>query len=36
MDFTNPDRYHREAAEIAWARTLEFFATHLKGAAVRT
>ncbi len=35
MDFTNPDRYHREAAEIAWLRTLEFFATHLKTAAVR-
>jgi carboxymethylenebutenolidase len=36
MDFTNPDRYHREAAEAAWPRTLEFFAKHLKAAAVRT
>ena len=36
MDFTNPDRYHREAAEAAWPRTLEFFATHLKAAAVST
>jgi carboxymethylenebutenolidase len=34
MDFTNPDRYHEEAAKAAWPRTLEFFATHLKGAAV--
>jgi carboxymethylenebutenolidase len=35
MDFTNPDRYHREAAETAWPRTLEFFATYLKAAVVR-
>jgi carboxymethylenebutenolidase len=35
MDFTNPDRYHREAAEAAWPRTLEFFAKHLKTAGVR-
>ena len=34
MDFTNPDRYHKEASEAAWPRTVEFFATHLKGAAV--
>jgi carboxymethylenebutenolidase len=34
MDFTNPDRYHEAAAKAAWPRTLEFFATHLKGAAV--
>ena len=34
MDFTNPERYHKEAADAAWPRTLEFFATHLKGAAV--
>ena len=34
MDFTNPDRHHEAAAEAAWPRTLEFFATHLKGAAV--
>jgi carboxymethylenebutenolidase len=36
MDFTNPDRYHREAAEAAWPRTLEFLATHLQAAAVRS
>ncbi len=34
MDYTNPDRHHKEAADAAWPRTLEFFATHLKGAAV--
>ena len=28
-------RYHREAAETSWPRTLEFFAAHLKGVAVR-
>ena len=28
-------RYHKEAAETSWSRTLEFFATHLKGAAER-
>ena len=27
--------YHKEAAEASWPRTLDFFATHLKGAAVR-
>ena len=27
-------RYNREAAEIAWPRTLQFFAAHLKGAPV--
>ena len=30
MDFTNPERYNQEGAELAWPRTLEFFATHLK------
>jgi len=34
MDFTNPERYHAEAAQAAWPRTLEFFATHLQGASV--
>lgn len=34
MDFTNPERYHKEAADASWPRTLEFFAKHLKGAAV--
>jgi carboxymethylenebutenolidase len=34
MDFTSPDEYSQEASEAAWPRTLEFFATHLKGAAV--
>ena len=34
MDLTNPQRFHQEASEAAWPRTLEFFATHLKGAAV--
>ena len=33
MDFTT-DRYQKEAAEASWPRTLEFFAQHLKGAAV--
>ncbi|MCH8832472.1 MAG: dienelactone hydrolase family protein [Chloroflexi bacterium] len=34
MDFTNPDRHHEGAAAESWPRTLEFFAKHLKGAAV--
>ena len=34
MDHTGA-RYHREAAETSWPRTLEFFAAHLKGVAVR-
>ena len=34
MDYTNPERHNKEAADAAWPRTLEFFATHLKGAAV--
>ena len=34
MDFTNPERHHEGAAAESWPRTLEFFATHLKGAAV--
>ena len=29
MDY-NRDRYQKEASEIAWARTLEFLAAHLK------
>ena len=33
MDFTG-ERFHKEAAETSWPRTLEFFANHLKGAAV--
>ena len=35
MDFTGP-RYHREADEASWPRTLQFFAKHLKGVAVAT
>ena len=35
MDHTGP-RYHRDSAELSWPRTLQFFATHLKGAAVQT
>ena len=31
MDFTREDRFH-EAAELAWARTMDFFDTHLKSA----
>jgi carboxymethylenebutenolidase len=27
-------RYHKDGAEIAWPRTLQFFAAHLKGAPV--
>ncbi len=34
MDHTGA-RYHREAAETSWPRTLEFFAAHLKGVTVR-
>ena len=34
MDFTNAERFNKEGSEAAWPRTLEFFATHLKGAAV--
>jgi len=30
MDFTNPERYNQVGAELAWPRTLEFFAAHLK------
>ena len=29
MDY-NRDRYQKEASEIAWPRTLEFFAAHRK------
>ena len=32
MNHNNPARYHREAAQIAWPRTVEFFARHLKAA----
>ena len=35
MDFTG-ERHHPQAAETSWPRTLEFFATHVKGAAVKT
>ena len=35
MDATG-DRYQKEAAETSWARTLDFFATYLKQAAVAT
>lgn len=28
---TNPERYHKEAADLAWARTIEFFNRKLKG-----
>ena len=34
MDY-NRDRYQKEASDVAWPRTLEFFAAHLKGVAVR-
>ena len=34
MDHTGA-RYHKEAAETSWPRTLEFFAAHLKGVTVR-
>ena len=34
MDHTGA-RYHREAAETSWPRTLEFFAAHVKGVPVR-
>jgi carboxymethylenebutenolidase len=34
MDFTQPLRYQKEASDASWPRTLEFFAQHLKGAAV--
>lgn len=34
MDFGQPQRYQKEAADASWPRTLEFFAQHLKGAAV--
>jgi carboxymethylenebutenolidase len=35
MDWTG-ERYHQDAADTSWPRTLEFFATHVKGAAVTT
>ena len=28
-------RHNREASEVSWSRTLEFFTTHLKGADAR-
>ena len=31
MDFAQPHRYHREAAEASWPRTLEFFAQRATG-----
>jgi carboxymethylenebutenolidase len=33
MDFSR-ERYHKEAADASWPRTLGFFSQHLKGAAV--
>ena len=33
MDYTGT-RYHKAASEISWPRTLEFFASHLKGSRV--
>lgn len=33
MDYTR-DRHHKASADLAWPRTVEFFARHLKGAAV--
>ena len=33
MDFAQPHRYQKEAADASWPRTLEFFAEHLQGAA---
>ena len=33
MNHLSPARYHKEAAEAAWPRTVEFFARHLKTAA---
>ena len=34
MDFAQPHRYNKEAADASWPRTLEFFAQNLRGAAV--
>ncbi len=34
MDFAQPHRYNKEAADASWPRTLDFFAQNLKGAAV--
>jgi carboxymethylenebutenolidase len=34
MDFGQPQRYQKGASDASWPRTLEFFAQHLKGAAV--
>ena len=31
MNFTRPDRFRQEASEIAWKRTLDFFAANLSG-----
>ncbi len=33
MDFGQPHRYQKEAADASWPRTLEFFAEHLQRAA---
>ena len=30
MDYTNPDRYHAEAAGAAWTRTIDFLNKHLE------
>ena len=34
MDFAQPHRYNKDAADPSWPRTLELFAQHLQGAAV--
>jgi len=34
MDY-NRDRYQKEASDVAWPRTLEFFSAHFKGVTVR-
>ena len=34
MDFAQPHRYNKGAADASWPRSLEFFAQNLKGATV--
>ena len=36
MNRHNLARYHRRSAEMAWARTAEFLAEHLKPSAIPT
>jgi carboxymethylenebutenolidase len=36
MDFSQPTRFHQQAAEAAWPRTVAFFAGHLKEATAVT